>query len=67
MAFLDEVEFCTQAILQYPEAGQLIVGTYAGDSSDVSVCPSVFNQIQSHPHSCRDESEAAAYVLVGRK
>jgi plasmid stabilization system protein ParE len=26
VAFLDEVEFCTQAILQHPEAGQLIVG-----------------------------------------
>lgn len=26
VAFLDEVEFCTQTILQYPEAGQLIVG-----------------------------------------
>jgi plasmid stabilization system protein ParE len=26
-AFLDEVERCTQVILQYPEAGQLIIGT----------------------------------------
>ena len=26
-AFLDEVEHCTQTILQYPEAGQLIIGT----------------------------------------
>lgn len=26
-AFLDEVERCTHAILQYPEAGQLIIGT----------------------------------------
>jgi len=26
LAFLDEVEVSTQAILQYPEAGQLIVG-----------------------------------------
>lgn len=26
-AFLNEVEQCTQTILQYPEAGQLVVGT----------------------------------------
>ncbi|MGH7207372.1 MAG: type II toxin-antitoxin system RelE/ParE family toxin [Nitrospiraceae bacterium] len=25
-AFLDEVERCTRAILEYPEAGQLIIG-----------------------------------------
>ena len=26
-AFLDEVEHCTRAILEYPEAGQIVMGT----------------------------------------
>lgn len=26
-SFLDEVEHCTRAVLEYPEAGQIVIGT----------------------------------------
>ena len=65
-AFLDEIERCTQAIVNFPEAGSLIIGTiHRRLVTPVSLRAPLFHQTRQIASASGHESEAPAFVLGG--
>ena len=63
-AFLDEVERCTQAIANFPEAGPLITETIRRRlPSSISLRASLFHQTRQGAGACGHEPEAPTDVL----